>query len=146
MILRKIHYYSLTNLRVRNRYLYEYDINVLQKYYIIIRLNIVHIKKSLEYDLHFNPTLIYIYCCFSCLYVCEHRWGFCFLYESRLVSHVPTSMVHAWKLKLKTHLKYHTHLKYITGKTICYSILSLISPTFSSIHMAFAKVLCLVSP
>jgi hypothetical protein len=30
MILRKIHYYSLTNLRVRNRYLYEYDINVLR--------------------------------------------------------------------------------------------------------------------
>ena len=60
MILRKIYYYSLTNLRMKNRYLYEYDINVLRKYYIIIRLNIVHIKKSLEYDLHFNPTLIYV--------------------------------------------------------------------------------------
>jgi hypothetical protein len=58
MILRKIHYYSLTNLRVKNRYLYEYDINVLRKYYIIIRLNIIHIKNSLEYDLNFNPTLM----------------------------------------------------------------------------------------
>ena len=117
MILRKIHYYSLTNLRVKNRYLYEYDINVLWKYYLIIQLNIVHIKRSLEYDLHFNPTLIYIYiyiyiyCCFSCFYVCEHRWGFCFLYESRLVSHVPTSIVHAWKLKLKKKVEFSLEIK-----------------------------------
>jgi hypothetical protein len=69
---------------MKNRYLYEYDINVLRKYYIIIRLNIVHIKKSLEYDLHFNPTLIYVVVSAAFIFVNIYRWGFCFLYESRL--------------------------------------------------------------